>query len=140
VASSECAPTGPHLSCTEDLTSGHITPGEVSSRQGRVKGQDHFPQPAGHASFDAALFVFWAVKADCWLMSTSPFTNTPKAFSSMPCSVSTGTRIIYVFTGGTDGGIVYTCSKIADDFKLCGTVDKLEGRDVMQRDLDGLKM
>ena len=37
----------PCLSCSEDSTSGHGTPGDISP------GQDHLPWPAGCASFDA---------------------------------------------------------------------------------------
>ena len=32
-----------------------------------------------------------------------------------------------------------TISKLADNAKLCGTVDTLEGRDGTQRDLDKLR-
>ncbi|GAB0182099.1 cAMP-dependent protein kinase inhibitor alpha [Grus japonensis] len=38
-----------------------------------------------------------------------------------------------------DSGIECTLSKFANDTKLCGTINKLEGRDDVQRDLDRLQ-
>ncbi|GAB0183218.1 hypothetical protein GRJ2_000787100 [Grus japonensis] len=44
-----------------------------------------------------------------------------------------------IFVSDMDSEIECTVSKLADDTKLCGVVNMLEGRDAIQRDLDRLE-
>ncbi|GAB0180173.1 mitochondrial enolase superfamily member 1 [Grus japonensis] len=47
-----------------------------------------------------------------------------------------GLALFNIFVGDMDSEMDFTISKFANDTKLCGVVDTLEGRDVIQRDLD----
>ncbi|GAB0210385.1 hypothetical protein GRJ2_003504300 [Grus japonensis] len=76
----------------------------------------------------------WSRSKSCgqWL-------NVQVEISDEWCSsgVSTGTRaLVSIFVGNTDSGIACALSKFADDTKLCGVDDTLEGRDAVQRNLD----
>ncbi|GAB0179154.1 cAMP-dependent protein kinase inhibitor alpha [Grus japonensis] len=50
-----------------------------------------------------------------------------------------GLALFNIFVVNMDSGIECTHSKFANDTKLCGAVNMLEGRDAIQRDLDRLE-
>ncbi|GAB0185287.1 cAMP-dependent protein kinase inhibitor alpha [Grus japonensis] len=50
-----------------------------------------------------------------------------------------GPILFSMFTSDTDSGIECTLSKFANDTKLSGAVNVLEGRDAVQKDLDRLE-
>lgn len=56
--------------------------------------------------------------------------------SDIPEGLGLGLGLFTVIAGDPHSGIVCTLCKFVDGTELCDTVNKLEGRDAMQRDLD----
>ncbi|PKU49312.1 rna-directed dna polymerase from mobile element jockey-like [Limosa lapponica baueri] len=59
--------------------------------------------------------------------------------SGVPRVSVLGQVLFNIFVGDMDSGIECTLSTFADNTKLCGAVNTLEGRDAIQKDLNRLE-
>ncbi|GAB0177133.1 mitochondrial enolase superfamily member 1 [Grus japonensis] len=59
--------------------------------------------------------------------------------SGTPQGLGPGPALFNIFVGDMDSRIKCTLSKFADNTKLCGVVNTLEGKDAIQRDLDRIE-
>jgi len=56
--------------------------------------------------------------------------------TGIPQGFVLGLALFNIFVGDMDSGIECILSKFANDDKLCGAVNTLEGKDAFQRDFD----
>jgi len=85
------------LSCTTDSTSGCTSAGEVSAAQ-RRESQSHLPQPAGHASFDAAQETVCFLGCDSTLLAHVRLAihQYPSVISAMLFSTLTFPQLVFI--------------------------------------------
>jgi len=76
---------------------------------------------------------------DCWAVVSGPAFRQRLIMGGVPQGSILGLVLFSFFITDTDSGIECTLSKFADDTKLSRAVDRGEGKDAIQRDVDKLE-